>query len=121
MAERLKAPERENRELRQVNGIFRKASASIMSLEPMASFIGAHRGLHGGEPICSVLPIALPSTTAIHHRGPWCGFDAVEFAMLEWGTGSVTAACRSPSGTSRPPRPRQTSTPHGKPSPWPRN
>lgn len=58
MAERLKAPERENRELRQVNGIFRKASASIMSLEAMASFIGAHRGLHGGEPICSVLPIA---------------------------------------------------------------
>lgn len=36
MAERMKALERENRELRQANEILRKASASILSLEPMA-------------------------------------------------------------------------------------
>lgn len=36
LAEKMKALERENRELRQANEILRKASASIMSLEPMA-------------------------------------------------------------------------------------
>lgn len=36
MAERLKALQRENREPRQANEILRKASASILSLEPMA-------------------------------------------------------------------------------------
>ncbi|PYF08674.1 hypothetical protein C8J30_1112 [Rhodobacter viridis] len=36
MAERMKALDRENRELRQANEILRKASASILSLEPVA-------------------------------------------------------------------------------------
>ena len=36
IAARVKAPERENRELRQANEILRKASASITPLEPVA-------------------------------------------------------------------------------------
>ena len=36
MSERMRALERENRELRKANEILRKASASIMSLEPVA-------------------------------------------------------------------------------------
>lgn len=35
-AEKMKPPKRENRELRQANEILKKASALILSLEPMA-------------------------------------------------------------------------------------
>lgn len=70
VAEKLKALERENRELRQANAaneILRKASAYFAQAEldrrfkPMIAFIDDHREAHGVEPICKVLPIA-PST-----------------------------------------------------------
>ncbi|WP_436407718.1 IS3 family transposase [Burkholderia seminalis] len=65
--ERIKELERENRELRQVNEILRKASALFRAggtrppTEMMASFIDEQRASHGVESICKVLPIA-PST-----------------------------------------------------------
>ncbi|MEP1573625.1 MULTISPECIES: IS3 family transposase [Bacteria] len=65
MAEKMKALERENRELRQANEILRKASAYFCPggarppIEAMISFIEEHRGVFGVEPICRVLPIAL--------------------------------------------------------------
>ncbi|WP_179506822.1 MULTISPECIES: IS3 family transposase [unclassified Sphingomonas] len=67
LADRLKALERENRELRQANEILRKASAYFCPggarppVQAMTSFIDEHRGEYGVEPICRVLPIA-PST-----------------------------------------------------------
>ncbi|HQU67334.1 MAG TPA: IS3 family transposase [Albidovulum sp.] len=71
MAERMKALERENRELRQANEILRKASAYFCDggarppVEVMVKFIDEHRGEHGVEPICKLLPIA-PSTYHEH-------------------------------------------------------
>ncbi|MCU7430630.1 IS3 family transposase [Paracoccus denitrificans] len=71
MAEKMKALERENRELRQANEILRKASAYFCDggarppVEVMVGFIDAHRDAHGVEPICDVLPIA-PSTYYDH-------------------------------------------------------
>ncbi|MBO9195921.1 IS3 family transposase [Rhizobium sp. 16-449-1b] len=67
VAEKMKALERENRELRQANEILRKASAYFANggarppIEAMISFIDEHRGVFGVEPICRLLPIA-PST-----------------------------------------------------------
>ncbi|PWS36239.1 IS3 family transposase [Falsiroseomonas bella] len=67
MAARLKALERENRELRQANEILRKASAYFAPggarppVQAMIGFIDDHREVYGVEPICNVLPIA-PST-----------------------------------------------------------
>ncbi|MZR15378.1 IS3 family transposase [Maritimibacter sp. DP07] len=67
MTERLKALERENRELRQANEILRKASAYFCSggarppTEVMIAFIEENRAEIGVEPICRELPIA-PST-----------------------------------------------------------
>ncbi|WP_454818886.1 IS3 family transposase [Labrys neptuniae] len=67
VAEKMKALERENRELRQANEILRKASAYFANggarppLQTMISFIDEHRGVFGVEPICRLLPIA-PST-----------------------------------------------------------
>ncbi|WP_421405591.1 IS3 family transposase [Agrobacterium fabrum] len=64
-AEKMKALERENRELRQANEILRKASAYFANggarppLQTMISFIDEHRGVFGVEPICRLLPIAL--------------------------------------------------------------
>ena len=52
VATKLKALERENRELRQANEILRKASAYFAQADD-------HRQAHGIEPICRVLPIAL--------------------------------------------------------------
>ncbi|MGA6998832.1 MAG: IS3 family transposase [Pseudolabrys sp.] len=71
MADKLKALERENRELRQANEILRKASAYFCDggarppVQAMIAFIDDHRGAHGVEPICKVLPIA-PSTYHAH-------------------------------------------------------
>ncbi|WP_240376724.1 IS3 family transposase [Acidocella sp. MX-AZ02] len=65
--ERIKALEREVRELRQANEILRKASAYFCAggarppVQAMIAFIDDHRGEYGVEPICKVLPIA-PST-----------------------------------------------------------
>ncbi|WP_281977685.1 IS3 family transposase [Pseudorhizobium flavum] len=67
VAEKMKALERENRELRQANEILRKASAYFCPggarppTEAMISFIDEHRSVLGVEPICRLLPIA-PST-----------------------------------------------------------
>ncbi|KAB2786821.1 IS3 family transposase [Brucella anthropi] len=67
VAEKMKALERENRELRQGNEILRKASAYFCPggarppTEAMISFIDEHRTVLGVEPICRLLPIA-PST-----------------------------------------------------------
>ncbi|AWB20701.1 IS3 family transposase [Methylobacterium currus] len=69
--ERIKALERENRELRQANEILRKASAYFANggarppVTAMISFIDDHREVYGVEPICRVLPIA-PSTYYLH-------------------------------------------------------
>ncbi|WP_132249026.1 IS3 family transposase [Primorskyibacter sedentarius] len=63
-AEKMKALEREVRELKQANEILRKASAYFCPggarppNETMIRFIEDHRGDHGVEPICRVLPIA---------------------------------------------------------------
>lgn len=63
-AARLKALERENRELRQANEILRKASANFClggarpPVQAMIAFIDDHRAAYGVEPICKVLPIA---------------------------------------------------------------
>ena len=71
---RLKALERENRELRRANEILRKATASFSQRSSTAdrSDDRLHRrtpGAHGVEPICAVLPIA-PSTYYAHSAGP---------------------------------------------------
>ncbi|KAF1044028.1 MAG: Insertion element IS6110 uncharacterized 12.0 kDa protein [Xylophilus sp.] len=64
--ERMKALERENRELRQANeilqgvGIFRPGGARP-PLQAMTGFVAEHRNAYGVEPICRVLEIA-PST-----------------------------------------------------------
>ncbi|MGH9205218.1 MAG: IS3 family transposase [Acidimicrobiales bacterium] len=69
--ERIKALERENRELRQANEILRKASAYFCPggarppVPAMIAFIDDHRRAYGVEPICKVLPIA-PSTYHAH-------------------------------------------------------
>ncbi|RWA78798.1 IS3 family transposase [Mesorhizobium sp.] len=71
VATKLKALERENRELRQANEILRKASAYFCPggarppVQAMIAFIDDHRKAHGVEPICKVLPIA-PSTYHDH-------------------------------------------------------
>ncbi|XAE42981.1 IS3 family transposase [Nguyenibacter vanlangensis] len=63
-ADRLKALERENRELRQANEILRKASAYFAPggarppLSEMTAFVDAHRAAYGVEPICRMLQIA---------------------------------------------------------------
>ena len=67
VADKMKALEREVRELRQANEILRKASAYLAQAEldrpfpAMIAFIDDHRATYGVEPICRVLPIA-PST-----------------------------------------------------------
>ncbi|HEX4174146.1 MAG TPA: IS3 family transposase [Acetobacteraceae bacterium] len=69
--ERIKALERENRELRQANEILRKASAYFCDggarppVQAMIGFIDNQRAAYGVEPICRVLPIA-PSTYHAH-------------------------------------------------------
>ncbi|MER9001771.1 IS3 family transposase [Mesorhizobium australicum] len=71
VATKLKALERENRELRQANEILRKASAYFCPggarppVQAMIAFIDDHRQAHGVESICKVLPIA-PSTYHDH-------------------------------------------------------
>ncbi|HVX12789.1 MAG TPA: IS3 family transposase [Pirellulales bacterium] len=69
--ERIKALERENRELRQANEILRKASAYFgpggarPPVQAVIGFIDDYRGAYGVEPICRVLKIA-PSTYHAH-------------------------------------------------------
>jgi putative transposase len=65
--ERLKALERESRELKRANEILRKATAfsrpgrARPQSEVIVAFIDAHRECYGVESICRQLPIA-PST-----------------------------------------------------------
>ncbi|WP_443025013.1 IS3 family transposase [Sphingomonas sp. Leaf4] len=71
VADKVKALEREVRELRQANEILRKASAYFAPggarppVPAMIAFIDDHRDAYGVEPICRVLPIA-PSTYYEH-------------------------------------------------------
>ena len=71
LADRLKALERENRELRQANEILAQGfrifcpGGARPPVQAMTSFIDEHRGEYGVEPICRVLPIA-PSTYHEH-------------------------------------------------------
>ncbi|WP_439144544.1 IS3 family transposase [Sphingomonas faeni] len=75
VADKMKALEREVRELRQANELLRKASAYFAPggarppVPAMIAFIDDHRDAYGVEPICRVLPIA-PSTYYEHvaHR-----------------------------------------------------
>ncbi|MCP8892740.1 IS3 family transposase [Sphingomonas faeni] len=75
VADKMKALEREVRELRQANELLRKASAYFGAggarppVPAMIAFIDDHRDAYGVEPICRVLPIA-PSTYYEHvaHR-----------------------------------------------------
>ncbi|MDE0874932.1 MAG: IS3 family transposase [Acidimicrobiales bacterium] len=65
--ERVKALEKENKELRRANDILKTASAFFCPggdrppSEVMVAYIDAHRDAFGVDPICKVLPIA-PST-----------------------------------------------------------
>jgi len=45
----------------------------------------------------------LHKTKAIRCRGSWCTLEAVEFASLEWSTGSTTGAFPNPSRPCRIP------------------
>ena len=70
-AERLKALEREVRELRQANEILAQGVGLFCSggarppVQEMIAFVDDHRQAYGVEPICKVLPIA-PSTYREH-------------------------------------------------------
>ncbi len=58
----------------------------------------------------------------IHRRAPWKTKEASELATLEGCPGSTPTACSNPSATSRPQRPRQTTTsnsPAGSARWWP--
>ncbi len=76
MAEKMKALERENRELRQANEILRKASALFCDggarppVEVMVGFIDAHRDAHGVEPICRCCRSPRPPIMNIWPSGP---------------------------------------------------
>ncbi len=39
--------------------------------------------------------IGLFKTEVIRHRGPWKTLESVEYATLEWLTGSIITDCRS--------------------------
>ena len=69
-AAKLKALERENRELRQANEILEGVrlfcpGGARPPVQAMIAFIDDHCEAHGVEPICKVLPIA-PSTYHAH-------------------------------------------------------
>ncbi|MHB8346180.1 MAG: IS3 family transposase [Acidiferrobacterales bacterium] len=69
--ERLKAPERENKELRRANEILKTASAFFCAsgarphTEVVNACIDKHRDTYGVEPICKVLQVA-PSACWLH-------------------------------------------------------
>ncbi len=57
----------------------------------------------------------------IHRRGPWRSLMPWNMQPSIGSSGSTTAVCSSLSGTSRPPKPKQTSTQLWKLNPWPHN
>ncbi|WP_147285227.1 hypothetical protein [Suttonella ornithocola] len=69
--ERIKILERENRELQRSNEILRKAAAffrtggALPPTQTMIDFIEQYQPCYGVEAICTVLPIAPPSTYSI--------------------------------------------------------
>src|SRR6185437_15360507 len=75
-----------------------------------------------GEPsmsqICDRPVIGLFKTEVIRRRGPWRHAEAVEFAALEWGTGSTIGACSNPLAPSRPPKPKRVTMPKSPVRPW---
>ena len=64
-SKRMKALERENRELKRANEILKKAAAFFRpggarpQTQVRVDFIDPHRDEHGVEPICKELPIAM--------------------------------------------------------------
>lgn len=94
---RLKAPERENRELRQANEILRKASA----------FCG------GG-----VIGLFKPKSS--HRCGPAAAARPSSSPPSSGSTGLTPADCSSRSDTSCLPKPKIHTTPSWPPAMWPR-
>lgn len=64
VAEKLRAMERENRELSQANEILPQSVGTFCDggarppVQKLIAFIDDHRAVYGVEPICRVLPIA---------------------------------------------------------------
>ena len=68
----------------------------------------------------------LHKAEAIHQRGPWRSFEAVEFAALEWvgwfnnPWRRARHACSNLPATCRLPRQRRAAMPRSRNKPWPR-
>ena len=60
----------------------------------------------------------LYKTEVIRRRGPWRSLETVEFATLEWSSGSTTAGCSSRSETCLPPKRKYATTPSLRTPPW---
>jgi len=103
MAAKLKALERENRELWQANEILPKASAyfalavhhSDRGSQHVSIRYTEHLAEAGIEPSVGSVGDSYDNALAetinglykaevIHRRGPWRSFEAVEFATLTW-------------------------------------
>lgn len=65
--------------------------------------------------------MAFTKAEVIHHRGPWRYFEAVEFATLEWVTGSTTGGSSNLLAPSHPPKPNNATTPSWTTFLWPAN
>lgn len=57
----------------------------------------------------------------IHRRGPWRSFEAVEYATLEWSTGSTKGDYSRRSATSRLRKQRRNTTPCWTDARWQHN
>lgn len=101
MADRLRALERENQELKQANEIQRKAFVyfALAELDRKSQFLPikyterlAETGIapsvgSAGNSYDNALAETingLLKAEVVHRRGPWRSFDAVEYATLEW-------------------------------------
>ena len=110
MAEKLKALERENRELRQANEILRKASAYFAQaeldrrVEAMIAFIDDHREAYGVEPICRVLPRRFSRSTLLMELPTARPLPIVSRFMVlaRSACACCTAACAGEAAPSRP-------------------
>jgi hypothetical protein len=113
--DRLKALERENRELRRANEILRKGfglfcrggvtGSRAAPTEMMVSFIDDHRADYGVEPICDTAAgrpadLVQRQFVAAHPNQLWVA-DITDVATWSGSTGSTTAGSWSPSATSR--------------------
>ena len=60
----------------------------------------------------------LYKTEVIRRRGPWRSLEVVEFATLEWSSGSITAVSSNRSETCRPLKPKHDTMPTLRHSQW---